>query len=50
MLGEEPLGQSESNTHTGRNGLEEIRVILQPLSPAAYCLHHLLDFCILTAW
>lgn len=29
---------------------KETKSILQPLSPAAYCLHHLLDFCILSAW
>lgn len=45
-LGAVPSGESESNMYARYNGQEEIRAVLQPLSPAAgiFCSHHLLYF------
>lgn len=37
-LGAAPLGQSKGKTSEEHNGQEEIKIIMQPLSPAACCL------------
>lgn len=40
LLGAALLGQSKSNTYAGLGGQKELRAILQPLSPATWCLLH----------